>query len=64
MSSPLTCPDCGARREFVGFESTRNDGNDIRVFQCDACGLIEKLEIAGRQAVVIARSHVSGAKMD
>lgn len=55
MHSPLTCPECGARRDFVGFENKQKWQDEIRIFHCGGCDLTEKLKIAGRQAILVAR---------
>jgi len=57
MHSPVTCPDCGVRRDFVGFENKKKWQDEIRIFHCSTCDLTEKLKIAGRKAISIARSR-------
>lgn len=62
MHNPVTCPDCAARRSFVGFENKQKWQDEIRVFHCEKCDLTEKLRISGRQAVLVTRSQGKEAK--
>lgn len=62
MQSPVTCPDCGARRDFVGYENKQKWQDEIRIFHCEKCDMTEKLKITGRQAILVARSKGKAVK--
>lgn len=55
MQSPVTCPDCGARRTFVGYDKVPRRGEEIRVFHCGTCGMTEKLRINSSGAETVER---------